>query len=284
LAGLDDAERTLRAFEAVGAEGFDVTIKDEIGGNKTLFSSHTIEELRVRLPELLKQNATRHDSLIIRPRSERVAFIQVDDLSLETRKLFDDVCFLSFKTSPGNYQAWLAVQGISEDERKKLRERILRKLGEQVDRGATGAMRLPGSINRKPSRNGYRVQLHFPLRSSSRILTPGVLEQSGLLAPLPEVTAKPKRVSTPRTSTHPMRFPSYEICLKKYPKKDSKRGDGYDHSPADASFLSTCLEWGIPEDVAKAEWFKVSARAQEELESGGDAYIERTLSFAYGAH
>ena len=73
-----------------------------------------------------------------------MTFIQLDDLKADQLPRVAPAVFLTLETSPGNFQAWLALPG-SED---KDFARRLRK-GTGADATASGATRVAGSLNFK---------------------------------------------------------------------------------------------------------------------------------------
>ena len=52
------------------------------------------------------------ENLIIRPIGQGVAFVQLDDLNAEQLDRVRPAVFIIHATSPGNYQAWIAVSGV----------------------------------------------------------------------------------------------------------------------------------------------------------------------------
>jgi hypothetical protein len=222
------------------------------------------------LPELVERTEQGAESLIIRPRGG--ALIQLDDCSLELAERLEPFVFMTFETSPDNYQAWIALpEETSEAELKAVRSRLLTVLDETgANGGAYGAMRWPGSINRKPSRNGFRVRLHRVWLSA--YCTVAELEAAGLLAPVAPVPqpppAKPKGFRL-RLGGNQV-FPSYDRCLA---EKDG------DRSKADAAFLKLCSLRGFSMVEAVAELERVSERAREERQRGRRDYANRTWNF-----
>jgi len=115
-------------------------------GDKTGFRRHmSVETLRYLLPTMLSNAAKNERNLILRPISARAVFIQLDDLSREGLDRVKPVAFLGLETSPGNYQAWVAIPAGQSD---KDFARRLRK-GAGADDTASGATRVAGSLNFK---------------------------------------------------------------------------------------------------------------------------------------
>src|SRR6202035_272729 len=98
-------------------------------------------------------------SVIIRPYSETATLIQLDDLDAEKVARVTPFSFLAFETSPGNFQAWVAVE---KDAPKDFKLRLKRGAGNteqddtttatQADTSATESTRIAGSRNFKPER------------------------------------------------------------------------------------------------------------------------------------
>ena len=82
--------------------------------------------------------------MIVRPHGPAVTFIQLDDLKAENLARLAPAVFLILETSPGNFQAWVAMrgrggQGLCAPVRK----------GTGADPTASGATRVAGSLNFK---------------------------------------------------------------------------------------------------------------------------------------
>ena len=97
--------------------------------------------------------AERQHNVIARPRSAGAALIQLDDLDEDATKRLRPVSFLILRTSPGNYQAWVAVADGNADFTRRLRK------GAGADLAASGATRVSGS----PELQG-EVRARFPMR------------------------------------------------------------------------------------------------------------------------
>ena len=257
-----DCVEAIGAFESVGADTFEVTMRDEQTGEATEHKTWDAQSFKANLERYSKRNADKAESFIVRPRGAE--FIQLDDLSASEVNRISPVAFLIAETSTENYQAWLALpEGTKEETRQSVRSRLMNRVG--GDKGASGAMRLPGSTNRKPGRNNFRVRLHSV--QLGRTVAADELEESGLLAP-----ERPNRVPLRvPTSSHNSRreFPYWDRCL------ESKDGD---RSRADASFIKLCLLRGFSREEAIAELERVSPRAQKERRRGR-RYVNRTADF-----
>jgi len=110
-----DALEMLDAFASVGAQRFDITVTD-IAGQKVEFrGNRPLEWLRPALAGILDEAAGRQHNVIVRPRPGGAALIQLDDLGQEAVARLEPVSFLVLRTSPGNYQAWVAVADAAAD-------------------------------------------------------------------------------------------------------------------------------------------------------------------------
>jgi hypothetical protein len=251
-----DAERAVTVFESVGVTEFQVTLKDELAGAALDCETYTGACLRAFLPGLLKRNAERAESIIVRPRKHGPGLIQADDLTGAEIEKVRPLAFFIAETSHQNFQAWFDVTDADETTRRRL------LLALNADRGASGAMRLPGSRNMKPLRDGFPIRL--VATAPGRQVYVADLERAGLLAPLP--CPPPPTVERPRPMTRAPRFPDYARCL-------ADKGD--DHNRADAAFVKIAMCEGFTDSEAWAELERVAPR--EKLQRAD--YRRRTLSF-----
>jgi hypothetical protein len=250
------AVAALQAFESVGVREFQITMKREPTGTAAAFKTYTGAELRKSLPGLLKRNEECAESIIVRPRKRAPGLIQADDLTDAEIEKVQPFAFLIAETSPGNFQAWFAVTDADETTRRRLLPVL------KADRGASGAMRLPGSRNMKPSRNGFPIRLVWS--APGRTITCAELSAADLLAPLP--CPPPLTSSRPRPMTRATRFPNYARCL-------ADKGD--DHNRADAAFVKIAMLEGFTDSEAWAELERVAPRPKLQRAD----YRRRTLSF-----
>jgi len=256
-----DAERALQVFESIGVTEFQVTLKDERAGAALDCETYTGACLRAFLPGLLKRNAERAESIIVRPRKHGPGLIQADDLTgAEIEKVRPFACLIA-GTSHQNFQAWFAVTDADTSTRRRL------LLWLNADLGASGAMRWPGSLNKKPSRrqtDGSYPRVRVVMSAPGRQVCVADLERAGLLAPLP---CPPQPTSSrPRPMTRVPRFPDYARCL-------ADKGD--DHNRADAAFVKIAMLEGFTDSEAWAELERVAPRPKLQRAD----YRRRTLSF-----
>jgi hypothetical protein len=263
------ALEALQSFEAAGASSFDVTMRDEESGRAKDFETLTGAELPAWLPELLSRNGRKRESLIIRPRG--ASLIQCDDLASSDLERLNPFSFLTAETSSNNFQAWLAIaDDLDAPALADVRARLLPVIN--ADKGASGAMRWPGSLNRK-----YEPAPLVELRRCTSFLKVGVaeLEKAGLLAPQ-KPPCDSLMLSMPKPLTRRGRAvePSYELCERTV--KSGKKGR-VDRSGVDALFAITCFDWGLAFDRVLELLRLKSPKAK----SRRDNYAERTTAWAF---
>jgi hypothetical protein len=263
------AQEMLDAFASVGAERFDLTITDIAGVKVGFRGSRPFDALRLALPDLLRQAADRQHNIIVRPRFDGTALIQLDDLNQSAAERLRPVSFLVLNTSVGNYQAWIAVADADADF-----ARLLRK-GTGADLTASGATRIGGSFNFK---NKYAAA-GFP-RIQTVHSCPGLivsrsdLEALGIVAPPEKVSSPPARVTR---SSEGKAWPSYQRCVQNAPP--ARDGDRPDISRADFTFCLLAIDWGRHIEETAARLMKESSKAKE----NGEAYALHTAQNAAAA-
>ena len=144
--------------------------------------------------------------------------------------------FLALETSPGNFQAWVALQSMPDKDFS----RRLRK-GTGADATASGATRVAGSLNFKDKYAPNFPRVKIQAAQPGHFTTPDELQRLGLVAE-PEPVAQPLRVRTPRLADDNRRWPSYERCLDGAPLNSEETGP--DVSRADFVFCMTAITWG----------------------------------------
>jgi hypothetical protein len=106
----------LNCFASVGASHFDVTLTTR-GGEKCGFRrSVPLAELTRALPGMLDSAASSERNVIVRPHGPGIVFLQLDDLASDRLPALAPAVFLTLETSPGNFQAWLALPGKENKE------------------------------------------------------------------------------------------------------------------------------------------------------------------------
>jgi hypothetical protein len=246
----------LDAFASVGAVRFDVTWTTAQGKPRRYDEGVSLADLTRTMPALL-DNATRQQrNLIVRPDGPGVTFMQLDDLTADRLQPIAPAVFLTLETSPGNFQAWLAMHG---DEDKDFTRRVKRGTG--ADATASGATRVAGSLNFKEKYAPAFPRVAIHTAALGRKVTAADLEQRGLVAPpekLPPLTVTPAR-SIPGSNR---RWPDYGRCLDGAPL--NSEGTGPDTSRADFVFCMTAYTWGFPvDDIAERLIEEPDSKAHE---------------------
>jgi hypothetical protein len=260
-----DASAMLDLFASVGATHVEVTWTDA-EGNKRRFRRHVaIAELKRNVPALLDQATRQQHNLIVRPHGKGVHFIQLDDLKADKLPALAPAVFLALETSPGNFQAWVAMR---EAEDKDFSRRLRKGTG--ADTTASGATRIAGSLNFKPkyAPSFSRVRLHAAV--PGLLAAVDQLERLGLVA-APESVALPLRIaSARRTAGINRKWPSYQRCLEGAPLNSEETGP--DVSRADFVFCMTAITWGWSMADTAERLMEESLKAQ----ANGKAYAELT--------
>src|ERR1700677_4623542 len=142
--GHKEAQAMLDAFASVGATHFDVTWTTRAGDKEWFWRGMSHGELARTLPSMLDNAPSKQRNVLVRPHGYAVAFIQLDDLTAAALTRLAPAVFLTLETSPGNFQAWVAMKGEDDNDFG----RRLRK-GTGADATASGATRVAGSLNFK---------------------------------------------------------------------------------------------------------------------------------------
>jgi hypothetical protein len=286
---LDEAFRMLDTFASCGADSFVVT-KTELewpGHKKKIWGrTYSTEELRHKLPAMVRTAALRHpmrlpdgetmmagENLIMRPRGASVAFLQLDDLAPEKLDRVRDAACIIHATSPGNYQAWIAVSGMSEgkEQFKEFMRRVRDSVG-QNDASASHATRVAGTENFKTKYAPEFPTVTILEAHPGRVMTPDQLAELGLLAPPRPLPAQPLKFirRSENTSAEKRHWPSYDKALAG--ARRSPEGPGPDRSRADYFWCMLAAQRGWSIEETAAELLKVSQKAQERARSGDDGY------------
>ena len=227
--------------------------------------SVTLAELRRILPAMLDAAATSERNVIVRPHGPGVSFIQLDDLKAEKLPSLAPAVFLALETSPGNFQAWVALAA-AED---KVFARRLRK-GTGADATASGATRVAGSLNFKDkyAPSFPRVAIHAV--QPGRITSTAELEGLRLVAE-PEIAPDhPPSPARTRPGTDRRRWPSYARCVDGAPLNSEETGP--DISRADFVWCMTAITWGWSVKDTAARLMEESTKAQ----ANGEGYADLT--------
>jgi hypothetical protein len=260
----------LEAFAGVGAQTFALTFTNLQGEKIRFRKALSLDELCRGLPAQIEDATQQHHNFIVRPHSARAVFIQLDDLNAEAMERVKPAAFLGLQTSPGNYQAWIAVnEKLDEDFPRRLRK------GTGADPTASGATRVAGSLNFKEKYAPTFPRVEIAHIAAGRFASKEQLESLGLVA-APE-TAPPAllRVSPARTGNR--KWPSYQRCVEGAPPNHGNTGP--DMSRADFTWCMTAITWGWSIDETADKLMELSAKARE----NGQIYARRTAQNASSA-
>jgi hypothetical protein len=258
----------LDAFASVGAQRFDLTLTDA-GGEKVGFRcNRTLDHLRPALSELLQEASQRKHNVIVRPRTSGVTLIQIDDVSEDMATKLRLASFLVLRTSPGNYQSWIAVADGDANFARRLRK------GAGADLTASGATRVSGSLNFKDKYAPAFPRVETVHVSPGLVMTQAEVEALGVVAPPEQVV--PAAIHLSRHRPGARGWPSYRRCLESAPKREGGRSD---RSRADYTFCLLAIDWGWRIDEAAARLMQESPKAQE----NGEDYALRTARDAAAA-
>ena len=186
----DEAQRMLDTFASVGATHFDLTHTNIDGVKRGFRPEQSLAQVKNSMPKLFPGAAARQNNIIVRPLSKTIHFVQLDDLDAGGLGRVGEAAFLTLETSPGNYQAWVAVSGLDTPEGAKDFSRRLRK-GAGADHSASGATRVAGTTNYKRKYEPDFPTVRIGTTAPGRIVATDQLGAMGLVAaPEPEITAQ----------------------------------------------------------------------------------------------
>jgi hypothetical protein len=171
-------------------------------------------------------------------------------------------------TSPGNFQAWVAVKDAPPDFARRLRK------GAGADPSASGATRISGSLNFKTKYAPAFPTVEITHTDAGRVTTADELASAGLVTPAEEAPRRvPNRVSPARRAGKARRWPSYERCLEGAPIGTS---DSHKRSIADFTWCMIAIDWGHSEESTAGRLMLESSKAQE----NGEGYAVQTATRA----
>ena len=197
-----------------------------------------------------------------------VVFIQLDDLSAEALARVQEVAFLALQTSPGNFQAWVAMPAAeaNEDFARRLRK------GAGADATASGATRIAGSTNFKEKYAPAFPRVEITHTAPGLIAHKEKLAQLGLLA---EERRAPARNATPARRVPDLKkWPSYQRCVEGAPPNHGNTGP--DISRADFTWCMIAIDWGWSIEETAFRLMEESAKARE----NGERYAMLTAGRA----
>ena len=288
MTNLDEARRMIDTFASCGANSFVVTkLELEWPGHKKAKwgKTYSLESLREKLPGIVSTAAVRHpvnlpegqgvmagENVIIRPTGPGVAFVQLDDLKTpEQLERVRPAALIIHATSPGNYQAWIAVSGVSEDKEqfKEFTRRVRKAVGGN-DKSASHATRVAGTENFKAKYGPDFPTVKILEAHPGRIVSREQLEAMGLVA-APELGSVTIAVSH-KAQSSPGQYrdraskvwPDYARSLAGAPP--SRDGSGPDRSMADFIWCMTAIDWGWSINDTAAKLPEVSEGTRERVQ------------------
>lgn len=264
--GVDQALQMLEVLAGVGARSFDLTQTDLDGRKRSFHAAQKLEAVQRYLPAWIESSIQHQLNCIVRPRRTVPELVQLDDLSRAAVERLQPCAFLLLTTSPGNHQAWIAVEDGTQDFSRRLRR------GSGADPSASGATRLPDTINYKRKYAPDFPMVRILQVRPRHVVTRSELESLGLVAAddIRPWTA-PARVSSYRGAKQ---WPSYERCLAGAPM--THRGDRPDVSRADFTFCLIAMDWGWSLSDTCARLLELSSKARE----NGERYARLTTERA----
>lgn len=257
-------------FASVGATQFDLTHTNIDGEKRGFRPTQSTNQIKNSLPKLFPGATERQNNIIVRPLSDKVHFVQLDDLDSEGLKRVGEAAFLTLTTSPGNHQAWVAISDIKDADEAKDFSRRLRN-GVESDKSASGATRVAGTVNYKRKYEPDFPTVKIDEAHPGRIVTKTQLEGMGLVA-----TAEPEsnlsseslkgRQTGPSRYRHRVKkaWPNYTVSLAGAPP--NRAGTGPDRSMADFTWCMTAIDWGWSIEETAKKLLEVSDRARQRVE------------------
>ena len=121
--GHTDARAMIDTFASVGATRFDVTWTTRAGGKEWFRRGANLLQIQRALPGMLDAAPAKQRNIIVRPYGPGiVTLIQLDDLESDQLARVAPAVFLTLETSPGNFQAWVAMhEAEDKDFARRLR-------------------------------------------------------------------------------------------------------------------------------------------------------------------
>jgi len=229
-----------------------------------------VHDVKTSIPYLVRGSFQRHNNLIVRPKAPTggPALAQLDDLDSNQMQRVSRFSFLMLRTSPGKYQAWLAIR----DGDKDLVRRVVKAVGS--DPRASGAVRLAGTRNYK-----RKYEPDFPIVDAFGMwgccVDSGALQDLGL-TPIPDPpwpTSLPQPLEPSTVYSGPRRWPNYWQALS---GASAKPEGGPDRSQADFTWCMWAIDRGWSVDQTELELMRVSEKAREQLKRGDKGYARLT--------
>ncbi len=118
-----EAQRMLDAFASVGVQQFDIAHTNIDQEKRGYRRAQNLRQAKTSLPYLLDSAPRRQNNVILRPHHPpAVVLVQLDDLKQEQLDRVRSAAFLVLQTSPGNHQAWVAVENGDRDFASRLKK------------------------------------------------------------------------------------------------------------------------------------------------------------------
>jgi hypothetical protein len=292
------ARRMLETFASCGADSFTITkTKLEWPGHKEAKwgKTYSLGELRQKLPQMVRTAGKREEeilpdgrkvwageNLIMRPIGRKTAFIQLDDLAPDQLDRVRHAACIIHATSPGSYQAWIAVSGVPEgkEQFKEFTRRVRKAVGGN-DKSASHATRVAGTENFKLKYLPRYPMVTIVETHPRRVMTPQGLNELGLLAQSPPPMKAAELTFTElvqRRSTAERQWPSYAESLAR--AGANQAGTGPDRSTADFWWCYFALREGFSKEETEAKLKEVSPRTQERVGGTDKKYAHITVQNA----
>lgn len=238
---VDEFLKMMCSFQSIGVQKFDVIFTDLDKKGRGYFKDIGIDFLKNNGSLILGLTYGKKLNFIVRPHQpEKTAIVQLDDVSENTVLDLSDKSFLSIETSDNNYQVFLAIDGLEEEEKVDISRRL--KSFYNSDPGANGSIRVCGSKNFKKKYNKkpvVRIKLtHYNMVTSANDFK--------------EVPCREPQIKAKKTyeSLTTKKWPSYQIEVNRSPEK--KESCEKDLSISDIRFSMISLRFGFsPEEIIR---------------------------------
>jgi hypothetical protein len=227
----------------------------------------SLQDMHRRIGRDMQDAERNRHNVIIRPRSTTALLIQLDDLDEEKAQHIQPYSFMTLRTSPNNYQVWVAVSDdpkeSAEGAARQFRTRVRR--GSGADQSSTGATRIAGSLNFKTKYAPAFPRVKITRTNAGSVTTVAALENAGLIAPAeePQPPASATRLISPSQPATARKWPDYQQALRGAPLK--RDGAGPDRSLADFMFCKWAVERGHSIEATAEKLAEVSPKAQERI-------------------
>ena len=265
--GVEQAWQMLDTFASLGVHAFDLTQTDIDGHKRGFRPAASLEAIRRWMSDRMDSAIQYQHNLIVRPKRATAELVQLDDLNGAMLERVKTAAFLILTTSPGNHQAWVAVEECAADFARRLRQ------GSGADPSASGATRVAGSVNFKRKYAPDFPTVSLLEATPKRTVTRAELEALRLVA-APYPIIRPGRVSL---CWGAKQWPSYERCLQNAPPAHGS--DRPDVSRADFTFCLLAIDWGWSVADTFERLLEQSSKARE----NGESYARLTAQRAAAA-